>query len=94
MLEQRGKTASLQGQRGWVTLAEGVIRSLQKFVEPVLIVSRADEAAAGEKFPNLERWSLPTIQAEDWNGTTASMLRRMIPALAGSLTVLLPLVFR
>jgi glycosyltransferase involved in cell wall biosynthesis len=72
---------SLRGYRGWVTLVEGAIRSLQKFVEPVLIVSRGDEAAAAEKFPALERHVLPTVQAECWSGTTLSMLRRMLPAL-------------
>jgi len=72
---------SLQGYRGWVTLVDGAIRSLQKFVEPVLIVSRAEEAAAKEKFPLLERLTLPAVQAEDWNGTTFSMMRRMLPAL-------------
>ncbi|MGD0806391.1 MAG: glycosyltransferase family 4 protein [Anaerolineales bacterium] len=72
---------SLRGYRGWVSLVDGAIRSLQKFVEPVLIVSRGDEAAAEEKFPDLERHALPTVQAEDWNGTTPSMLRRMLPAL-------------
>jgi glycosyltransferase involved in cell wall biosynthesis len=72
---------SLQGYRGWVTLVEGSIRALQKYVEPVLIVARGDEAAAAKKFPDLERVTLPAVQAEDWNGTTPSMLRRMVPAL-------------
>jgi glycosyltransferase involved in cell wall biosynthesis len=72
---------SLRGHRGWVTLVDGAIRSLQKYVEPVLIVSRGDEAAAKEKFPSLERYVLPTVQAENWSGTTPSMLRRMLPAL-------------
>jgi phosphatidylinositol alpha-1,6-mannosyltransferase len=72
---------SLRGYRGWTTLVDGAIRSLQKFVEPVLIVSRGDEAAAAEKFPTLERHVLPTVQAEGWSGTTLSMLRRMLPAL-------------
>ena len=72
---------SLQGYRGWVTLVDGSIRALQKYVEPVLIVARADAAAAEKKFPNVERVTLPAVQAEDWNGTTPSMLRRMLPAL-------------
>ncbi len=72
---------SLRGYRGWTTLVDGAIGSLQKFVEPVLIVSRGDEAAAAEKFPALERHILPTVQAEGWSGTTLSMLRRMAPAL-------------
>jgi glycosyltransferase involved in cell wall biosynthesis len=72
---------SLRGYRGWVTLVDGAIRSLQKFVEPVLIISRGDEKAAAEKFPGLERYVLPTVQAEGWSGTTISMLRRMLPAL-------------
>jgi glycosyltransferase involved in cell wall biosynthesis len=71
----------LRGFRGWVTFVDGAIRSLQKYVEPVLIVSRGDQAAAAEKFPHLERHVLPTIQAEEWSGTTLSMLRWMIPSL-------------
>ncbi len=71
----------LRGFRGWVTFVDGAIRSLQKYVEPVLIVSRADRAAAAKKFPHLERHVLPTVQAEEWSGTTLSMLRRMIPSL-------------
>lgn len=71
----------LRGFRGWVTFVEGAIRSLQKYVEPVLIISRGDQAAAREKFPDLEHHVLPTVQAEDWNGTTRSMLRWMIPSI-------------
>jgi len=72
---------SLRGYRGWVSFVDGAIRSLQKFVVPVLLVSRGDEAAAKAKFPTLERLTLPTVQAEEWSGTTASLLRRMLPAL-------------
>lgn len=72
---------SLRGYRGWVTFVEGAIRSLQRFVQPVLIVSRGDEGAAEEKFPRLETYVLPAVQAEDWHGTTLSMVRRMLPAL-------------
>ena len=72
---------SLRGYRGWVTLVEGAIRSLQRYVEPVLVVSRGDERAAREVFPALERRVLPTVQAEDWSGTFPSMMRRMLPAL-------------
>jgi glycosyltransferase involved in cell wall biosynthesis len=71
----------LRGYRGWVTFAEGAIRSLQEYVEPVLIVSRGDQAAAAEKFPHLERHVLPTVQAEEWSGTALSMLRWMLPAI-------------
>ncbi len=71
----------LRGFRGWVTFVDGAIRSLQKYVEPVLIVSRGDQAAAAQKFPHLERHVLPTVQAEEWSGTTLSMLRWMIPSL-------------
>ncbi|MBN2084309.1 MAG: glycosyltransferase family 4 protein [Anaerolineales bacterium] len=71
----------LRGFRGWVTFVEGAIRGLQKYVEPVLIVSRGDQAAAAEKFPHLERHVLPTVQAEEWSGTTLSMLRWMTPSL-------------
>jgi glycosyltransferase involved in cell wall biosynthesis len=71
----------LRGFRGWVTFVEGAIRSLQEYVEPVLIVSRGDQKAAAAKFPHLERHVLPTVQAEEWSGTTPSMLRWMIPAL-------------
>ena len=71
----------LRGFRGWVTFVDGAIRSLQKYVEPVLIVSRGDQTAAAEKFPHLERHVLPTVQAEEWSGTTLSMLRWMIPSL-------------
>ena len=53
----------LRGFRGWVTFVEGAIRSLQKYVEPVLLVSRGDQAAAAQKFPHLERHVLPTVQA-------------------------------
>ncbi len=70
----------LRGFRGWVTFVEGAIHALQKYVEPVLIVSRGDQAAAAEKFPHLERHVLPTVQAEEWSGTTLSMLRWMIPS--------------
>jgi len=70
----------LRGYRGWVTFVEGAIRSLKKYVEPVLIVSDGDQATAAEKFPELEQHVLPTVQAEEWSGTTLSMLRRMIPA--------------
>jgi glycosyltransferase involved in cell wall biosynthesis len=78
---------SLRGYRGWVTFVDGAIRSLQKFVEPVLLVSRGDESAAKEIFPALERRVLPTIQAEGWSGTTASLLRRMLPALWAARTL-------
>ncbi|MBN1439811.1 MAG: glycosyltransferase family 4 protein [Anaerolineales bacterium] len=71
----------LRGFRGWVTFVEGAIRSLQNFVEPVLIVSQGDRAAVREKFPRLEHHVLPTVQAEEWSGTAGSMLRRMVPAL-------------
>jgi glycosyltransferase involved in cell wall biosynthesis len=70
----------LRGYRGWVTFVEGAVRSLEKSVEPVLIVSRGDEAAARGKFPHLERHVLPTVQAEEWSGTVLSMFRWMIPA--------------
>jgi glycosyltransferase involved in cell wall biosynthesis len=71
----------LRGYRGWVTFVDGAIRSLQRYVEPVLIVSRGDERAAREKFPALERHVLPTVQAEEWSGTTLSLLRWMVPAI-------------
>jgi glycosyltransferase involved in cell wall biosynthesis len=71
----------LRGYRGWVTFVDGALCSLRKYVEPVLIVSRGDERAAREKFPDLERHLLPTVQAEEWSGTTLSMLRWMVPAL-------------
>ena len=71
----------LRGFRGWVSFVDGAIRSLQKYVEPVLIVSRGDQAAAAAKFPHLERHVLPTVQAEEWSGTTLSMLRWMLPSL-------------
>jgi glycosyltransferase involved in cell wall biosynthesis len=74
----------LRGYRGWVTFVDGAIRSLQKYVEPVLIVSRGDQAAAAQKFPHLERHVLPTVQAEEWSGTTLSMLRWMIPSLCAA----------
>src|SRR4030042_1441454 len=70
----------LRGFRGWVTFVEGAIHALQKYVEPVLIVSRGDQAAAAEKFPHPDRHVLPTVQAEEWSGTTLSMLRWMIPS--------------
>jgi glycosyltransferase involved in cell wall biosynthesis len=70
----------LRGYRGWVTFVEGAIRSLQKYVEPVLIVSRGDRETAREKFPRYECHVLPTVQAEEWSGTTLSMLRWMIPS--------------
>ncbi len=70
----------LRGFRGWVTFVDGAIRSLSQYVEPVLIVSRGDRAAAKQKFPQLELHVLPTVQAEEWSGTTLSMLRWMVPA--------------
>jgi phosphatidylinositol alpha-1,6-mannosyltransferase len=70
----------LRGFRGWVTFVDGAIRSLSQYVEPVLVVSRGDQAAAAEKFPDFERHVLPTVQAEEWSGTTLSMLRWMAPA--------------
>jgi glycosyltransferase involved in cell wall biosynthesis len=70
----------LRGFRGWVTFVDGAIRALSQYVEPVLIVSRGDRAAAAKKFPEFETHVLPTIQAEEWSGTTLSMLRRMAPA--------------
>jgi glycosyltransferase involved in cell wall biosynthesis len=74
----------LHAWSGWATFAAGAIHALSEFVEPVLIVSRADEATARREFPAMERHVLPTVQAEDWNETTASMLRRMVPALAAA----------
>lgn len=71
----------LRGFRGWVTFVDGAIRSLSQYVEPVLIVSRGDRKAAARKFPECECHVLPTVQAEEWSGTTLSMLRRMAPAL-------------
>jgi glycosyltransferase involved in cell wall biosynthesis len=71
----------LRGYRGWVTFVEGAIRSLERYVEPILVVSCGDRDAAREKFPHLEHHVLPTVQAEDWNGTVRSMLRWMLPAL-------------
>src|SRR4030042_2002791 len=71
----------LRGFRVWVPCGEGGILALKKFVEPVLIVSQGDRAAAREKFPELELHVLPTVQAEDWAGTTRSMLRWMIPSI-------------
>jgi glycosyltransferase involved in cell wall biosynthesis len=77
----------LRGFGGWVTFVEGAIRSLQKYVEPVLIVSRRDQAAAAAKFPHLERHVLPTVQAEEWSETTLSMLRWMVPSLWAARTL-------
>lgn len=71
----------LRGRGGWATFARGAIRALAERVEPVLIVSQADEAAARAEFPALERHVLPAVQAEDWNETTVSLLRRMAPAM-------------
>jgi glycosyltransferase involved in cell wall biosynthesis len=70
----------LRGFRGWVTFVDGAVRALSQYVEPVLIVSRGDRAAAAKKFPEFETHVLPTVQAEEWSGTTLSMLRRMAPA--------------
>jgi phosphatidylinositol alpha-1,6-mannosyltransferase len=80
----------LHARSGWATFARGAIRALSEFIEPVLIVSRADEAATRREFPALERQTLPTVQAEDWNETTVSMLRRMAPALAAARRLTLP----
>lgn len=52
----------LRGQGGWPTGALGIIHSLAGSVEPVLIVSRADEAAARELFPAYEIHTLPELQ--------------------------------
>jgi phosphatidylinositol alpha-1,6-mannosyltransferase len=65
---------------GWLSFAQGAIRSLAEWVEPVLIVGKDDLSAAKAEFPERECHVLPTVQAEDWNETTLSMLRQMIPA--------------
>ena len=70
----------LRGFRGWVTFVDGAVRALSRYVEPVLIVSHGDRAAAAKKFPECEHHVLPTVQAEEWSGTTLSMLRWMLPA--------------
>jgi glycosyltransferase involved in cell wall biosynthesis len=52
----------LRGRGGWPAASIGIIRSLSGSVEPVLIVSRADEAAAHELFPGAEVHPLPEMQ--------------------------------
>ena len=74
----------LRGRGGWMTFSEGAVSAMAAYVDPVLIIARADETAAAEKFPAFERQVLPTVQAEDWNENTLSILRCMIPALAAA----------
>jgi phosphatidylinositol alpha-1,6-mannosyltransferase len=52
----------LRGRGGWPTGTLGIVRSLARYVEPVLVVNRADESAARELFPGREVYMLPEIQ--------------------------------
>jgi phosphatidylinositol alpha-1,6-mannosyltransferase len=52
----------LRGRGGWPTATLGILRSLNPYVEPVLVVSRADREAARSLFPEAEIRALPEIQ--------------------------------
>jgi phosphatidylinositol alpha-1,6-mannosyltransferase len=52
----------LRGRGGWPTATLGILRSLASRVEPVLIVAKADEAAAHSLFPDARIFALPEIQ--------------------------------
>jgi phosphatidylinositol alpha-1,6-mannosyltransferase len=52
----------LRGRGGWPTATLGILRSLAPFVEPVLIVARADRDAARSLFPDAKVFTLPEIQ--------------------------------
>jgi glycosyltransferase involved in cell wall biosynthesis len=52
----------LSGRGGWPTATQSIIRSQSNDVEPLLIVARADQAAARQIFPGIETRALPEIQ--------------------------------
>jgi len=52
----------LRSRGGWQTAALGSIRSLARHVEPVLIVSRADQESARSLFPEFETHVIPEVQ--------------------------------
>jgi phosphatidyl-myo-inositol dimannoside synthase len=70
----------LRGHGGWATFARGAVTALSRHVEPVLIVGEADEAAARRAFPTVELHTIPVIFPEGWSGTSASMMRRILPS--------------
>jgi glycosyltransferase involved in cell wall biosynthesis len=69
----------LRGRGGWPTATLGILRSLESQVEPVLIISQADQESARSLFPDAELYTLPDIQPN-----VAGSLRtvaHMLPAL-------------
>ena len=52
----------LRSRGGWQTAALGAIRALAHFVEPVLVVARADLESARELLPGFETHILPEVQ--------------------------------
>jgi glycosyltransferase involved in cell wall biosynthesis len=71
----------LRGRGGWPTFARGAVGALARYVDPVLIVGEADEPAARNSFPTMEIHMLPVIQPDNWGDSSASLLRRFLPAL-------------
>jgi glycosyltransferase involved in cell wall biosynthesis len=52
----------LRGRGGWPTATLGILRSLAPYVDPVLIVAKADRDAARSLFPDAPVQVLPEIQ--------------------------------
>jgi glycosyltransferase involved in cell wall biosynthesis len=69
----------LRGRGGWPTGAIGIINSLRKFADPLLVVSSADASAARALFPGAETRVLPEIQP--MAGDSLRVMARMAPTM-------------
>jgi glycosyltransferase involved in cell wall biosynthesis len=69
----------LRGRGGWPTAVAGIIRSLERSVEPILVIAAADAGSAGELFPGAEKVVLPEIQP--MAGGSLRVLARMAPTI-------------
>jgi phosphatidylinositol alpha-1,6-mannosyltransferase len=52
----------LRGRGGWPTACRGIVQSLERFVDPVIVAAHVEEAVARELFPGAEVIGLPAIQ--------------------------------
>jgi phosphatidylinositol alpha-1,6-mannosyltransferase len=52
----------LRGRGGWPTSCRGIVQSLRRFVDPMIVAARAEESLARELFPGAEVVGLPVIQ--------------------------------
>jgi glycosyltransferase involved in cell wall biosynthesis len=69
----------LRGQGGWPSSCRGIVQSLSRYVDPVIVTAREDAALARDYFPGSEVIGLPVVQPNAFGSIRP--VAHMLPAM-------------